>query len=208
MSGNNGGVGTDEIPIYEHVPLPVPVDDWVLEQLQVRSVSFEQIAAEALEAHPEAEGEGLADQITVALMFAYLDAGSELSFDEEWRRVPPISADEQARRIADEARRQDGWRKHGEVVAQMRAQSGPFYENSRDRSSVLSDAWRRAGGPREVRRVGGFRGEASLYFTRRGEPVTEAEWLAWNEWTQERERIRARLGVTRMWNSKSAKRGK
>lgn len=165
-SGENGRVGTNEIPMYEHVALPVPVDDWVLEQLQVRSVSFGQVAADALEAHPEAVGEGLADQITVALTFAYLDAGGELSFDEEWRRVPPMSADEQARRSMDEARRQAGWRKHADVVAQMRTRSGSFYERSRDRSSVLSDAWRRAGSPREIRRVGGFAGKAPLFFTR------------------------------------------
>jgi hypothetical protein len=77
--------------------------------------------------------------------------------------------------------------------SQIRARAGPIYELSRERSRIISEAWRAVGSPRRPR--GPFRGISGtgrkLY---RPPDRTTAEWQVWRAWLSERARPYRELG--------------
>lgn len=179
---------TPDLPTHHQVPLPAPVDDWVIEQMEQRRVSFQQLAQEALDGRPDAVGEGLVDQVTAALILVYMDTGGELSFDDDWRRVPPTSEAHRAKVEVDRERRASGYRRHRETIRQLQNHEGEDYEKHRS----ITDAYRAAGSPRHVYRT--WSTPPRFWVRQRGNeiPVTEAEWDIWRAWEKERQRLRGR----------------
>lgn len=170
-------------------------------QCQIAGVSFDGLAREALDAHPEAVGEDDADRLTVALCLRYIDTTGEEPDMTIWRRAPEHIVDEDER-----ARRTTKWAKHAETVRQMKARSGLYYDRSRSLSKLVSAAWMQAGSPRHVCRTWG---KPPTYWIRTGGreiQVGEDDWIAWDAWVRERERLRQELGVNRSWSSKVPRR--
>jgi hypothetical protein len=176
------------------VPLPANVDDWIDEECLRRGVTFADLAAEALEAHPDSFGEDEADRLTVALCWLCGDRTDLDSLaDPEWRRSKPLTPEQAA------------WLERAgpakarvvETQKQMIDRAGPIYEISKARSKIVSDAWKAAGGPRRVYRVG-WGADTSRFCVRSGKAeieVGEAEYQRWQAWVSERERLRREIAA-------------
>lgn len=77
---------------------------------------------------------------------------------------------------------------------QMKARSGPMYELSRERSRLISEAWRAAGRPKRPR--GAFRGISGSGKKLYGAPDrTTAEWQVWREWLHQKTALYRKLGM-------------
>lgn len=115
---------------------------------------------------------------------------------------PPLSPEERAGRERAGERSLAAATRLGSCYAQMRARSGPLYERSRERSRIVSAAYRAAGSPRKVFMTLGpdrrpLYGFAEPWRRRRDRPnpsafeaATEADADAWYAWWRERDRLR------------------
>lgn len=90
------------------------------------------------------------------------------------------------------------------VQREMKERSGPFYELSKERSRIISTAWRAAGSPRHVSQVGTSNGIAYVVWhrDRSFDWVTEEDWNAWMAWQRERARLHQMYG----WDTEYARR--
>ena len=83
-----------------------------------------------------------------------------------------------------------------DVLRQMVERSGPIYELARERSRIISEAYRAAGRPRDVTMIRTPEGWSYVHRVGHGhryvrdDPATEPEWRAWRAWCSERERLR------------------
>ena len=99
-------------------------------------------------------------------------------------KQPPIARD----RLGDMIRR------ISDTQHQMRARSGPIYELARERSRIITAAWREAGSP--VRPRGAYLGTSGTGKKLYGPPDrTTAEWQIWRQWLHKRTRLQRELGV-------------
>ncbi len=85
---------------------------------------------------------------------------------------------------------------------QMRQRSGPYYDLSRERSRIVSEAYRAAGSPRKVFMRHGLDGELRYFFARQHpvpdpQPATKTDADAWYAWGRERDHLRRELGSSR-----------
>jgi len=114
----------------------------------------------------------------------------------------PLSPEEEEQESLARERFTAAMDRQAEAFTQMRARSGPIYDLARERSRIVSEAYRAAGRPRDVtasRTRNGWTYEHKVGHgsTARLEPATEDEWTAWVAWCRERERLRRELGIGR-----------
>lgn len=89
---------------------------------------------------------------------------------------------------------QRSFRRLADNQKQMKARSGPMYELARERSRIISAAWRAAGSP--PRPKGEFRGLSGSGKKLYGQPDrTTAEWQRWREWLHQRTQLYKTLGM-------------
>jgi hypothetical protein len=86
-----------------------------------------------------------------------------------------------------------------EADRQIRENSGPIYDKFIEGTRVGGAAWQAAGRPRQVSQIRNCTtGDTTYFFTRslknrkKGqdiEPATEDDWIRWQAWTRERDRL-------------------
>jgi hypothetical protein len=165
-----------ELPAKTAVPLPAFVDDWADQQCAARGIAFGDLVLEAVQvlrsslgpqcasgtpldadlatwfdAEVAAYSTGPPDRVTDALctLCAQHTGADLVTMDSGgWRRLPPPSPQQ----AAAMARLRDGLRRQLDAERQMRKRGGPLYQLSKERSRVISEAWRAAGRPQDPRR--------------------------------------------------------
>ena len=113
---------------------------------------------------------------------------------------PPYTAAELEERTRAHERSLAAAKRQGDALRQMMTRSGPLYELARQRSRVVSEAYRAAGRPPAIRPIHGRDGRTYVRKVGRGrhwhyEPATQDEWEAWQAWLRQRARLRKQLGI-------------
>jgi hypothetical protein len=87
---------------------------------------------------------------------------------------------------------------------QVQKKSGPIYDKYLENTRIYGAAWRAAGRPRQVSQLhhAGQTQEITYFFTaslrnrKKGqdiEPATKDDWLRWENWKRERDRLREKI---------------
>lgn len=125
-------------------------------------------------------------------LFESDDARDCLNCGYGWDPLPP----------EEEERRAVPLRRQMEAYAQMVQRSGSLYELARERSRIVTEAYRAAGRPRKVSLTRTHEGWQHMFHIGRGhesqaEPATKQDADAWYAWARQRDRLRRKLGGQR-----------